>query len=139
MSSPIVEPGFASPEETLAHYSRRLTLETDCADVFVAMQSGDAGFVLVDTRNPAAYAERHVPGAVSIPNAEMTAERLAGYPPDTRFVTYCWGPHCNGACKGAANLARLGYRAKEMLGGMWGWEMEGYPFSSQQPAAGSQQ
>ena len=119
---------FAAPAEAAAHYGRRLELETDCADVHAAMATGDPGFVLVDARAPEAYAERHVPGAVSIPHAEMTSDRMDVYPPDTRFVTYCWGPHCNGACKGAARLASLGYPVKEMLGGMWGWEMEGYAF-----------
>ncbi len=120
---------FATPAETAAHYARRLSLETDCADVHTAMQRGQPGFVLIDTRSPDAYAVRHLPGAISLPTAQITADRLAEFPPGSRFVTYCWGPHCNGACKAAATIASLGYPAKEMLGGMWGWEMEGYAFA----------
>jgi rhodanese-related sulfurtransferase len=129
MPNPVTEPGFARPDDARDHYLRRLTLETDCADVSVALQSGDAGFVLVDTRSAQAYADRHVPGAVTIPNAEMTPDRLSEYPTTTRFVTYCWGPHCNGASRGAAHLAGLGFAVKEMLGGMWGWEQEGHAFA----------
>jgi len=128
MPNPVIDTGFASATEAHQHYARRLSLETDCADVFVALQAPSPGFVLVDTRSPDAYAERHVAAAVSIPNSELTAERLAEFAPDTRFVTYCWGPHCNGATRGAAKLAGLGFEVKEMLGGMWGWEQEGYPF-----------
>jgi rhodanese-related sulfurtransferase len=51
----------------------------------------------------------------------MTAERMAQYPSDTAFVVYCAGPHCNGATKAAIRLARLGYRVKEMIGGITGW------------------
>lgn len=120
---------FAAPSDAAAHYARRLTLETDCADVHAAMQRGKPGFVLVDTRSPDAYAERHLPEAISLPTAQITAHRLAEFPSGSRFVTYCWGPHCNGACKAAATISRLGYPAKEMLGGMWGWEMEGYAFA----------
>jgi len=119
---------FAAPTDVADHYERRLRMETDCADVYGAMQTGDPGFVLIDTRSVDAYAERHVPSAVSIPSPELTAASLAEFGADARFVTYCWGPHCNGAAKGAARIARLGYPAKEMLGGMWGWEMEGYAF-----------
>ena len=119
---------FAPADVAAAHYARRLRLETDCADVHAAYAAGDPGFVLVDTRASSAYAERHVPGAVSIPNNELTRERLAEFGPSAQFVTYCWGPHCNGACKGAATITSFGFRAKEMLGGMWGWEMEGYDF-----------
>lgn len=118
---------FAPPAETAAHYQRRLSFETDCADVFAAMQRDEPGFVLIDTRSAEAHADRHVPGALSLPTADITAERLAEFPAGTRFVTYCWGPHCNGACKAAATIAWLGFPAKEMLGGMWGWEMERYP------------
>ena len=46
---------------------------------------------------------------------------MAEFPEDTRFVVYCAGPHCNGANKAAIRLARLGYRVKEMIGGITGW------------------
>ena len=42
------------------------------------------------------------------------------------FVTYCWGPHCNGATRAARALAGLGYPVKEMIGGIAGWRAEGY-------------
>jgi rhodanese-related sulfurtransferase len=51
---------------------------------------------------------------------------MAQYPRATAFVVYCAGPHCNGATKGAIRLARLGYRVKEMIGGITGWCDEGF-------------
>jgi 3-mercaptopyruvate sulfurtransferase SseA len=42
-------------------------------------------------------------------------------------VTYCWGPGCDGASRAALALARLGYRVKEMLGGIEYWIREGFP------------
>jgi rhodanese-related sulfurtransferase len=42
-------------------------------------------------------------------------------------VTYCWGPGCNAATKGAARLAALGFRVKEMIGGIEYWRREGHP------------
>lgn len=88
------------------------------------MESGAADFVLVDVRSEETFAKGHVPGAVNIPHATMTAERMASYPPDTMFVVYCAGPHCNGANKGAVRLARLGRPVKEMIGGIVGWRSE---------------
>ena len=67
-----------------------------------------------------------MPGAVNIPHGKLTAARLAGYPQDTLFVVYCAGPHCNGSTKGALRLARLGRPVKEMIGGVNGWEDEGF-------------
>ena len=41
-------------------------------------------------------------------------------------MTYCAGPHCNGANKGAIRLAQLGRPVKEMIGGVTGWLDEGF-------------
>ena len=41
-------------------------------------------------------------------------------------MVYCAGPHCNGANKAAIRLARLGYRVKEMIGGVTGWRDEDF-------------
>ncbi len=108
MPSLVTEPGFADPATALAHFERRLGVETDCSDVHESLKSG-ADFVLVDVRGPKLYAAGHVSGAVNIPHRTMTAERMAQYPKDTAFVVYCAGPHCNGANKAAIRLARLGY------------------------------
>jgi rhodanese-related sulfurtransferase len=122
----VTEPPAAPSAKAVTHFAERLAFETDCWDVREAMRSGNPGFVLVDVRSPKLYAEGHVPGAVNIPHRQLTAERLAKYPPETLFVTYCAGPHCNGATKGALRLARLGRPVKEMIGGITGWEEEGF-------------
>jgi rhodanese-related sulfurtransferase len=121
----------ALPAEAAAHFARRLSLETDCADVREAMASGRSlDFVLLDVRSPAAYAGAHVPGALNLPHSEITAERMATWPEGTLFVVYCAGPHCNGADRAALRLAELGRPVKLMLGGMTGWADEGFPFAS---------
>ena len=71
-----------------------------------------------------------MPGAVHIPHAELTEERLTEYAADTLFVVYCAGPHCNGANRGARRLADLGRPVKEMIGGIIGWQDEGFPVES---------
>ena len=114
------------PDEAAAHFERLLSLETDCWDVHHALSRRDPGFVLLDVRSPEAFAAGHVAGAVSFPHRRMTESTLAAYPPETLFVVYCSGPHCNGADRGALRLARLGRPVKKMLGGMSGWREEGY-------------
>ncbi len=125
MPSLVTQPGFADPATALAHFERRLGLETDCSDVRESLK-GALDFVLVDVRGPKLYAAGHMPGAVNIPHRTMTAERMAEYPRETAFVVYCAGPHCNGANKAAIRLAGLGYRVKEMIGGITGWIDEGF-------------
>lgn len=132
MPSPVAAIPAADPREALAHFEARLRVETDCADVHAALQ-GEPDFVLFDVRGPLSYAEAHVPGAINLPHAEMTAARLAAWPSDTLFVVYCAGPHCNGANKAAVRLAGLGLRVKEMIGGMTGWADEGFAFEGDRP------
>src|SRR3954453_16978406 len=117
MASLVAEPGFANVAIARAHFVRRLQLETDCSDVHESMKQG-ADFVLIDVRGPALFAAGHVPGAINIPHRAITAELMAEYSHDTLFVVYCAGPHCNGANRAAIRLIELGYRVKEMIGGI---------------------
>jgi rhodanese-related sulfurtransferase len=87
------------------------------------VESGRPGFVLVDVRSEESWAEGHVPGALHIPHREIKAGSL---PAGTLVVTYCWGPGCNGATRGALAFARLGHQVKEMIGGYEYWVREGY-------------
>jgi rhodanese-related sulfurtransferase len=120
----------ADSAEANAFFQRKLGFETDAADVHLDLEHGVADFVVVDVRAPEHYAKSHVPGAVNIPHAQMTAKRMAEYPQDTLFIVYCWGPGCNGATKGAIKLSALGYPVKEMIGGIEYWERDGYSIES---------
>jgi len=126
----VTDHAAASSEVALAHFSARLSLETDCADVYAAYENGDVDFVLLHVVGaPAMFAKRHIPGAVHVPHRDMTAERMAAWPMETLFVVYCAGPHCNGADRAAVRLASLGRPVKIMIGGVTGWEDEGFAFA----------
>jgi rhodanese-related sulfurtransferase len=119
----------ASPAEALAHFSQLLTLETDCWDVHDALTNGPQDFVLLQTSaSPESFAAEHIDGAIHLHHANINEETLAQWPRDTLFIVYCAGPHCNGADRGAANLARYGRRVKKMIGGKSGWLDEGFSF-----------
>lgn len=130
MPSLVTETPAAAPQAALEHFRRRLSLETDCWDVHESLRRGVPDFVLLDVRGRAAYATAHVPGAVSLPHRDINERRLAAWPAETVFVTYCAGPHCNGADRGALALAALGRPVKIMIGGMTGWADEGLPFET---------
>ena len=130
MSNPVTAIPAAPPAEMAAHLTWKLAFETDCADVQAALATGDPGFVLVEARGPAAFARGHIPGAINLWHREITAERLAAFPPETLFVAYCAGPHCNGAERAALALARLGRPAKVMPGGITGWLAEGFALAT---------
>ncbi len=116
----------AAPTEAQLHFSSKLSFETDCSDVHDALSRGIGDFVLLDVRSPTLYAEGHVPGAINLPHGKIIARKMAEWPEGTLFVTYCAGPHCNGADKGALRLAQLGLPVKLMIGGVTGWLDEGF-------------
>jgi rhodanese-related sulfurtransferase len=60
-------------------------------DVAVARQQLLAGAQLVEVLPEADYRQEHLPGAVNIPLAELTAERAeADLDPDRPVVVYCF-------------------------------------------------
>lgn len=126
MPNAVTQIAAAAPDEAITHFDQQLKFETDCSDTHDALQSGTPGFVLLDVRSPALFAKSRVPGAVNLPHAKIIESKMKEYPKSTLFVTYCAGPHCNGAARGAARLARLGYAVKLMAGGMTGWMDEGF-------------
>ena len=99
-----------------------------------ALSRDVADFVLLDVRSPSLYAVGHVPGALNLPHGKITARKMAEWPEGTLFVTYCAGPHCNGANKGALRLAELGLPVKEMIGGVTGWLDEGFALATGEAA-----
>ncbi|ANM11860.1 UNVERIFIED_ORG: rhodanese-related sulfurtransferase [Rhizobium aethiopicum] len=135
MPSPVTEIPAAAPDIAAAHYAAKLAFETDCSDVHAAFAGAKVDFVLLDVRSPALFAQSHLPGAINLPHGKMTAHRMSEWAKDTLFVVYCAGPHCNGADKAAFRLAKLGLKAKLMIGGMTGWADEGFAFESEAIAA----
>lgn len=129
MPSAVTAIPAAASDAARAHFAAGFAFETDCWDVHEALaQGGD--FVLLDVRGPGLFAKGHVPGAINLPHGKIIASKLAGWPTDTLFVTYCAGPHCNGAARGALRLAELGRPVKIMAGGITGWLDEGFALAT---------
>ena len=129
MSNPkfsfVLETPAVSPEEARMHFASKLTVETDAWDVKTDLERGRTDFVVIDVRSTEAYDGQHIAGAINLPYRSMTAETTARLPKDKLMVTYCWGPGCNGSTKGALKLAELGFRVKELIGGIEYWIKEG--------------
>ena len=125
MPSQVTAIPAAPSAEAEAHFAAEFGFETDCWDVHDGL-AGTPDFVLLDVRSAELFARGHVPGALHFPHGKLVESKLAAWPADTLFVTYCAGPHCNGAARGALRLARLGRPVKIMAGGLTGWVDEGF-------------
>jgi rhodanese-related sulfurtransferase len=87
------------------------------------LQDGD-DLVVLDVRPAAEYAAGHLPGAVSIPVAELR-RRLAELPADREIVAYCRGPYCAFAHEAVAVLREAGVPARRLEDGLPEWEAAG--------------
>ncbi len=126
------QPGGASkpqldPQATeqIAHYERKLAFETDSWDLKTAIEAGER-IVVIDVRSAEAYRKEHIRGAISLPHRTMSASTTDALARDALIVTYCDGIGCNGSTKGALNMARLGFRVKELIGGLDWWKRDGH-------------
>ena len=72
----------------------------------------DAGdVVLVDVRPGQEFRAGHLPGAISIPLAELES-KLDTLPRDREIIAYCRGPFCTFSADAARRLRELGYEAR---------------------------
>lgn len=110
----------------LDHYERKLACEIDSWDLAVAIEAGER-MVVIDARSPEAFAREHIPGAISLPHRTMSDATTAGIARDALVVAYCDGIGCNASTKGALAMARLGFRVKELIGGLDWWKRDGHP------------
>lgn len=122
--------------EQIKHYADKLAYETDSWDLKVALEAGEH-IVVIDTRSPEAFAHEHIPGALNIPHRTMNPETTAHLDAAALIVTYCDGIGCNASTKGALNMARLGFRVKELIGGLDWWKRDGHPTAGEAVAVGA--
>ncbi len=122
----VLETPSPDPAAGRAHFEAKLGFETDPSDVKFDMDNAPGSFVLIDCRSPESFAKAHVPGAINLPYRTISPETTAKFAKDKTIVTYCTSVGCNASTKGAVRLAALGFRVKEMLDGLHGWQAEGY-------------
>ena len=96
----------------------------------VDLNAALSDIVVIDASSGDAYAVGHIHGAVSFPHREMNAETTTHLDRSKVYVVYCDGIGCNASTKGAYKLARLGFRAKELLGGLDWWRRDGHPVTA---------
>ena len=108
-----------------AFYEHKLAFETDSWDLHVMLEAGEP-VTVIDTRSPEAYGREHIPGAINLPHREISEQTTAALPADRLVVTYCDGIGCNASTRGALNMTRLGFKVKELLGGLDWWKRDGH-------------
>ncbi len=100
----------------------------DQATLLKRVRSGEA--LVLDVRPEQEYRNGHIPGALSVPLAELE-QRLAELPRDRQVVAYCRGPYCVMAVEAVEILRRHGHKAARLEIGVPDWRALGLPLESQ--------
>jgi rhodanese-related sulfurtransferase len=97
-------------------------------ELLARLEAGEP-LMVVDVRPLEEYQAAHVPGAVSIPLAELE-RRMRELPRDREIVAYCRGPYCALAPEAVRSLRKHGYLARPLTNGLPEWAAAGNPTES---------
>jgi rhodanese-related sulfurtransferase/DNA-binding transcriptional ArsR family regulator len=108
-----------------AYLGSRDSLEpVSLAELRRLVQSGEV--TLLDVRPPEEYVAGHIPGARSIPIADLK-RRLRELPRGREVVAYCRGPFCVFAHDAVALLRQHGFQTRRAEQGLPDWRAAGLP------------
>ena len=82
--------------------------------------------IVLDVRPPEEFQAGHIPGAISVPLAELE-RKLTELPRDREIVAYCRGPYCVLAVEAVEMLRKNGFMATRLSEGVPDWRELGLP------------
>lgn len=92
-------------------------------DEAVTMMAEEDGFVILDVRTPEEFQEKHIVGAINIPNEEIGTEQIDQLADlDQLILVYCRSG--NRSKQASEKLAALGYTNVYEFGGINDWTGE---------------
>jgi rhodanese-related sulfurtransferase/predicted transcriptional regulator len=112
--------------------ARRAYLGEDVEEISrdeLLRRAGAGQVTVLDVRPAAEYAAGHIPGAISIPIAELP-QRLAELPAGAEIAAYCRGPYCVFAHDAVRLLRASGRTARRLADGMPDWRLDGLPVTA---------
>lgn len=115
--------------QQIAFYENKLAYEIDSSDLNELLKSSN-DVVILDTRKNHGFEREHIPNAINIPHSKITAQSTTHLNKSKTYVCYCDGIGCNASTKGALKMARLGFKVKELIGGIQWWKRDGYATNS---------
>ena len=87
------------------------------------MMEEESGYIILDVRTPEEFADKHIPGAINIPNETIGKEEVPELPDkDQLILVYCRSG--NRSKQAAEKLVALGYNKIVEFGGINDWPGE---------------
>ena len=92
-------------------------------DEAITMMEEESGYIILDVRTPEEFANKHIPGAINIPNETISTEEIPELPDkDQLILVYCRSG--NRSKQASEKLAALGYTNIVEFGGINDWPGE---------------
>ena len=92
-------------------------------DEAAALMETESGYLILDVRTPEEFRERHIPGAINIPNESIATEEIPELPDKNQLIlVYCRSG--NRSRQASEKLAALGYTNIVEFGGINDWKGE---------------
>ena len=100
----------------------------DAAALLRRLDDGET--IVLDVRPTEEFRAGHIPGARSIPIAELE-NRLQELPPGREVIAYCRGPYCVFSDEAVALLQARGFDARRLEVGLPDWRAAGFPVATE--------
>ena len=108
--------GCAAPAEEITY--RQVNM-----DEAITMMEEESGYIILDVRTPAEFSDKHIPGAINIPNETISTEEIPALPnKDQLILVYCRSG--NRSKQASEKLVALGYTNIVEFGGINNWPGE---------------
>ena len=93
------------------------------AEEAAAMMEEESSYIILDVRTAQEYSEKHIPGAINIPNETIGTEDIPELPDKEQLIlVYCRSG--NRSKQAAEKLVKLGYTNIVEFGGINDWTGE---------------
>ena len=108
--------GCAAPAEEITY--RQVNM-----DEAITMMEEGSGYIILDVRTPKEFADKHIPGAINIPNETIGTDEIPELPDkDQLILVYCRSG--NRSKQASEKLVALGYTNIVEFGGINDWPGE---------------
>ena len=92
-------------------------------DEAITMMEEESDYIILDVRTPEEFADKHIPGAINIPNETIGTEKIPQLPDKAQLIlVYCRSG--NRSKQASEKLAALGYTNIVEFGGINDWSGE---------------
>ena len=93
------------------------------AEEAATMMEEESGYIILDVRTAQEYSEKHIPGAINIPNETIGTEDIPELPDKEQLIlVYCRSG--NRSKQASEKLVKLGYTNIVEFGGIHDWTGE---------------